>query len=207
METNKVLLRVCVITSKGNELECLLPLLVQTEILFEKLRKLINDDVKAYYYNGNNLKVDVAGKLSHILGIVIGTKKKHPAKKNESSYGNNFSILDHIRTVTSEDTVAKLASVYGGMRVYIPKRPKKDHLLAQLIGWDNLQVIIQEIGDGYMVIPAKKYRGAGAKAQRIFDLLKEKKSVREIAQIVDCCERTVWIHKSKYKACMQKNKL
>lgn len=197
METNKVLLHVCIITTENEELECFLPIILQEKMFIAKLQELIDNNVKAYYYNNNQIKVIISGKLIRILGVIPTKEKKI---HQENNYNNTFSILDHVRSITSEETVKQLATAYGGMRIYIPKNPKKTHPLAQLLGLDNLQTIIKEIGDGYFVIPAKKYRCAGAKAQRILNLLKKNTSVREIAQIVDCCERTVWLHKSKSKA-------
>ena len=215
MKRNRIILRVCVITSQGEELECLLPFMaeteisfdklemfknnmVETEISFNKLEMLKNNKVNAYYYS-NNTRINITGTLHQIFGIIIAKKKKSFRENNESGYKSSFSVLEHIVSITSEDTAAQLATTYGGMRIYIPKQPKENHPLAQLIGWDNLQAIIHKIGDGYMVIPAKKYRGAGAKAELISKLLKENKSVREVAQIANCCERTVWLHKSKQK--------
>lgn len=117
-------------------------------------------------------------------------------------------LLEQIALVTSNEIAEQLAKAYGGIRVYIPKTPTPSSPIVQLIGMDNVLLIVKHIGHGDYNIPMGDYRGIGAKAKIIKKLIRQGYTVSTIALMADCCERTVWVHKQKLnKPVMEQCKL
>lgn len=105
--------------------------------------------------------------------------------------------LEQISLVTSVEIAEQLAKAYGGIRIYIPKVPMPENPIVQLIGMDNVLKIVKNLGHGDYAIPMGDYRGNGAKAKIIKKLINQGYTVKTIAFMADCCERTVWMHKQK----------
>jgi len=198
MPNHHALLQVFIPTNDNEYIELLLPLTFFNKIDLRKLKSCIGNNIKVYYCKKGTNKIEMMEKIKHRLKIF---KADNENKSQEAAQANNFNtnILEQIESITSKDIATILAKNFGGIRIYIPKIAKDDHHLALLIGKDALETIIQKIGGGYLMIPASSYRCAGSKAPLIAKLLKHGVSVKKVAILANCCERTVWLHKRKQK--------
>lgn len=198
MPTYKVLLNIMIKTNNNEFVEFLLPLTLSNKVDLTELKSNIGKNIQAYYYKKNKARVEVFGKLKHIVNVQEESSEEK-CKTNVPTRTSNPNVLEQIESVTSKEVAAILAKNYGGLKIYIPKTVKLNNPITQLIGREALEAIIREIGDGDLMIPASHYRCAGAKAPIIAELLKQGLSAKKIAMEVNCCERTVWLHKKKNK--------
>lgn len=95
--------------------------------------------------------------------------------------------LRRLAEVIGPAAAVRMADVYGGTESnYIPKHPRRDHPLVQLIGYDKLALLCATFGPGTIDIPRGTFRDL-KKAK----ILESTGSSRVIAQDVGCTERYV----------------
>ena len=61
----------------------------------------------------------------------------------------------------------EIVEVRGGARLYVPKRPNRDHWLSEVIGWDKLQDLSSIYGGEEIQIPKCAARSRHALEQEI----------------------------------------
>jgi len=96
--------------------------------------------------------------------------------------------LRDLAAVIGASAAQRLVEALGGVeKQYIPKRPKPDHALARLIGWDGLQALAAEYGGHRIDIP----RGCniGGKKRRVAEALDRGASPRQAALLAGCTGR------------------
>lgn len=98
-------------------------------------------------------------------------------------------ILSEIAAVTSIEVALKVACAFGGIELYIRRKPGDDHPLALAVGLEVATIIGGHFGGGARKIPsAKPYR----RWREVHRLRDEGKSVAEIAAAVDLGKRYVY---------------
>ena len=104
-------------------------------------------------------------------------------------------LLGRIADCAGEAAAARLAREWGGTTVDIPVRVPGSKLAA-LIGEAEAEAIAREIGHGAVKIPSGGWRGARGRRRRGQQMLREGRSVREVALLAGVDERTVYNWKS-----------
>lgn len=100
-------------------------------------------------------------------------------------------ILSRIAEEIGPDVAIALAMARGGREIYVPKRPKPDDTLSQIVGLPAAKQLQHLIGEGRHRIPLGSFGGQGGRQQRILALWRNGKSQSEIAAEVDVSLRTV----------------
>lgn len=100
-------------------------------------------------------------------------------------------ILRLIADAIGEEMAVLLARKKGGRVVYVPKQPKPEHALVQVLGMENVMRLRDVTGWGEFLVPLGNIGGAQGRRNRIEALLKQGKSHSEIAASVDVHVRTV----------------
>jgi hypothetical protein len=103
--------------------------------------------------------------------------------------GSGGGIQQIIHLIGPEQTM-KLCQAHGGVRHYIPKKPRPDHKFAKLIGMEAWQVLCSDFGGTHVTFP--KLHQLKTKRRHVLALLRNSSmSVRDIAMEVDVTERYV----------------
>lgn len=111
---------------------------------------------------------------------------------------SNFTgILADIEEIIGTADTLKLAHDCGGTTVFIPKKPRAEMLLSQIIGLENVKKLSLALGQGEILIPMSFFRGIGLRRVRIAQLLDHGLTVQKIAQQIEVHERTVYRVKHK----------
>lgn len=102
-----------------------------------------------------------------------------------------IGILARIAEEIGPDVAIALAMARGGREIYIPKSPKPDDALSQIVGLPAAIRLQKLIGEGRQRIPLGSFGGQGGRQQRILALWREGMSQSRIAAEVDVSLRTV----------------
>ncbi len=101
------------------------------------------------------------------------------------------SSLRELSEVIGYKAMAKLASARGGMEVFIPQKISENCFLAQIIGVEAAEKMLDYYGYGHLKIAQGCFRGTRGRKQLGKILLKEGFSLAEVARKVDVSIRTV----------------
>lgn len=100
-------------------------------------------------------------------------------------------VLALISEEVSMDAAIALAKARGGRMVWIPKKPKADCLLSQMVGLEAATQISKLLGQGDLKVPNGSLGGATGRRYRIEELFNRGLSNSAIAEKVDVDMRTV----------------
>ena len=90
-----------------------------------------------------------------------------------------------------EEVAVRLAEARGGRAIYVPKTPKADAELSQIVGLEAAQQLSKLLGHGTLMVPCGNIGGAGGRRARIEALWRQGLSQAQIAAEVDVHTRTV----------------
>lgn len=111
---------------------------------------------------------------------------------------SNFcGVLEDISNIIGTEATLKLAMNFGGTLVYLPKKPKKNSKLSQIVGYENLVKLSKEFGWGDVLIPMGHFRGIGYRRIQVAKMVEQGKSNNDIALVAGIHERTVRRTKNK----------
>lgn len=102
--------------------------------------------------------------------------------------------LAQLAEIIGEDAMLRLATRFGGRRLYFPKDPTANRALVETVGLKAAQLLARRFGGVHFEIPLER-----GKRQRIVDLSQEKVPVRVIAERVGCTPRHVYAVRAEYK--------
>lgn len=88
------------------------------------------------------------------------------------------------------DATVRLLRAKGGLEIYIPERVDGS-ALAELIGAEAADALRDAFGPGKMRLPAGTFRGEGARRARAMAMLKEGRSLAQVAEACDLTLNTV----------------
>lgn len=108
-------------------------------------------------------------------------------------------IAGDIEAAIGLDLTARLLKRRGGTEVTIPVRAKGS-MLAEIIGLHGAEKVIAAIGPGKVTLPCGYMRGAKARRAEAKRLLREGKSLREVALDCDVHTRTVSNYRAEIEA-------
>jgi hypothetical protein len=101
-------------------------------------------------------------------------------------------LMERVAELTSREVAVKLMTVFGGVDIVIPRRPRSNGPLAKAIGLDATKKLCAGIGHGRISIPIGRSAAAGDLKREIQQLLSSGKSVRAVALELGIHLRTVW---------------
>lgn len=110
------------------------------------------------------------------------------------------NILELVAEIAGDEAGRKLTHAFGGQRIYVPSSLGPDHRLARAVGLEVAQMICREIGPGHIHVPTGAGAARNALAQQIEALDVQGLSANQIAETVNCSERTVRRHRSRIRA-------
>ena len=97
--------------------------------------------------------------------------------------------LQEIADVIGAEAAVRLAQVYGGQeRVYVPRTPRRDHPMVNVVGWEAFVKLCERYARERIVIPRNAV--ADSLKQRILELDGQANRM-EIARQLGCTERYV----------------
>lgn len=101
-------------------------------------------------------------------------------------------VLQEIAELIGLPGTLKLVEVYGGVRLYVPKRMEQDHPLASLIGFDNAATLAATYGgELHFDIPRAVAATRAARDRRIRDDRATGRTHRELALRYGLTERQI----------------
>lgn len=107
---------------------------------------------------------------------------------DEAEFRGLPGILARIAEVAGIDAARKLSVDFGGTTVYVPERDK-ENALTRSIGAEAAAKIIRRFGSGHIDIPMAR---SWHLRETIEKMLRERKTVAEIARQLRCHQRTVY---------------
>lgn len=115
-----------------------------------------------------------------------------------SGSDNLPEVLELIAAAAGYDVALKIARDFGGSRVYLPRdRVRPDSALAQSVGVDAAQKVVEALGHGELMVPLGPRRHGARLRLAIAELLQHKVSPNRIARQLGITERTVKRHKAR----------
>jgi hypothetical protein len=108
-------------------------------------------------------------------------------------------VLQQVADAVSFEAAIKLASDFGGTRVYIPMTVNPDSPLALCLGLEVAQRLADAIGHGELAVPLGPRRHGARLSQAIAKLVAEGLSPNTIARRLGCTERTIKRHLAQMK--------
>lgn len=93
-----------------------------------------------------------------------------------------------------------LADTLGGVRFYLPEKPKPEGRLAACIGLDNARVLVRRFGSGELTVPKASTLYRHARDVGIDRAHASGTSPRKLAEHYGLSERRVWEILSTYRA-------
>lgn len=100
-------------------------------------------------------------------------------------------ILAIVADAAGDAAARDLMRARGGMRCYIPARPRDGHWLTELVGREAASAICREIGGGEVEIPVGTAMSAARRRARMADLLERGWPVDRVAHAVGVDRSTV----------------
>lgn len=100
-------------------------------------------------------------------------------------------VAAEIAETIGEAAALSLMAERGGTEVKIPVRVKGSQL-ARIVGTEACQLMIAKFGPGRLLIPLGPARGQKGRRTAAMQMLREGKSVRDVARACDLHERSVW---------------
>lgn len=125
-----------------------------------------------------------AGQEAHAPGAAA-------AQMNQSFKPYLPGVLALIAEEIGEEVAVRLAEARGGRAIYVPKTPKADAELSQIVGLEAAQQLSKLLGHGTLMVPCGNIGGAGGRRARIEALWRQGLSQAQIAAEVDVHTRTV----------------
>ncbi len=107
-------------------------------------------------------------------------------------------VLSFIADEVGEAAAIRLATARGGRELMLPKRATGSEL-ARIVGDEDAERIIKLLGVGRVVVPAGAYAGQGARRRRAQAMLKDGKSLHEVAAAVGLDRSTVFRYRKAMK--------
>jgi len=102
--------------------------------------------------------------------------------------------LPELRAILGHDMADTLCIVRGGVKIYVPHNASVTHELARIVGLRGMMALCAEYKGEYITVPNGKRE---PHKERVYQLLRQGKSRRAIAQECGVTERYVY-----YVACM-----
>ncbi|CAI8971310.1 Mor transcription activator family protein [Methylocaldum szegediense] len=111
-------------------------------------------------------------------------------------------VLQEIASLIGPENAMKIAQTYGGVRLYVPKRMKPDHPLAELVGFENACALSTALGGlAHLYIPQSHVLILEARKRAILNDRSQGMSIRELALKYRLAERHIHtIQKAALKA-------
>lgn len=99
-------------------------------------------------------------------------------------------VAAEIEDLIGTELTLKLLAERGGTRVVVPMKAPGS-VLAEIVGEDAAEMIIDEMGSGPIVLPTANFRGMRARRARGCEMLRRGASLQEVALEIGCHTRTV----------------
>lgn len=100
-------------------------------------------------------------------------------------------ILGQIEQAAGRAVAEGFARRYGGLRVYLPQRPRAGQKLVEEFGLAAIEAIVRDVGWGEIEVPAAGFRGRMSARRRAREALERGASLDQAAREADCCLSTV----------------
>ncbi|TRD18377.1 hypothetical protein [Palleronia caenipelagi] len=101
-----------------------------------------------------------------------------------------MTTADQLIDCLGEIAATRLLSLRGGTRIEIPQRPTGSSL-SEIIGADGVGRLIEGFGPGRLQLPTGHCRGSGGRRRQAKRMLREGRSIRDVALALDLHMRTV----------------
>lgn len=99
-------------------------------------------------------------------------------------------VAAEIEDLIGTELTLKLLAQRGGTRIVVPMKAAGS-VLADIVGEEAADVIIDEFGTGPIVLPNANFRGMRARRARGYEMLRRGASLQEVALEIGCHTRTV----------------
>ncbi|MGR3485502.1 MAG: helix-turn-helix domain-containing protein [Paracoccaceae bacterium] len=99
-------------------------------------------------------------------------------------------VAAEIEAIIGTEATLKLLERRGGTELFVPQQVEGT-VLADIVGDEAAQAIVDVIGYGPLLLPAGDMRGMRARRARGYEMLKRGVSLKDVALEIGCHVRTV----------------
>ena len=93
----------------------------------------------------------------------------------------------------------QFAAEFGGRRLYVPKEACADHRIAQVIGLDAMQWLVENYSTLYVMVPLGEHSSYNKRIGMVRRMVDDGETVATITRAAKCHERSVYRHRAKAK--------
>ena len=110
------------------------------------------------------------------------------------------SILFDLNQLFGARITLRFSAEFGGRHLYVPQEASADHRIAQTVGLNVMEWLVENYGGEYTLIPLGDHSSYTKRVNHVRRMVAEGETLGTITRVVHCHERTVFRHRAKVKS-------